>query len=246
MARTAGGYFRDADEYKSALRSYVGMGLLELRTADGLTITIRRNFGDASVLAEVFLEDCYIQDLALSPNPVIVDVGGFIGDFALYAVKRLNARRVIVYEPAPKNWALLIKNIAQNGYEDRIEAVNKAVTDGGDVMLNIDAPNEHTWIVSAYDPTDEPLSPVPGISLRELLRDHAVESVDLLKMDCEGAEYAIIESTPTDIFSRIRNIVFEYHQFPGFQPKLSSARQRLRREGYALRARGSLIWACRP
>jgi hypothetical protein len=44
-------------------------------------------------VAEVFLEDCYVRDLTLPDNPVVIDVGGFIGDFSLYAVKRLNARR---------------------------------------------------------------------------------------------------------------------------------------------------------
>ncbi len=166
-------------------------------------------------VSEIFMTDCYVRDLAfpLPNNPVVIDVGGFIGDFALYAVKRLNARRVIVCEPSPRNWALLLKNIANNGYEDRIEAVNKAVTDGRNTMMNIDAPDECQCMVSAYCPSDQSLSAVPGISLADLLRDHAIESVDLLKIDCEGGEYEILQSIPADVLSRIRNIVFEYHDF---------------------------------
>ena len=131
-ARGAGRYFLNADEFKNALRRTRGTEPVDLRTADGLTITIRQNYGDASTVAEIFLDDCYVRDLTLPPNPVVIDVGGFIGDFSLYAVKRLNARRVIVCEPSPRNWALLLKNIANNGYENRIEPVNKAVTDGGE------------------------------------------------------------------------------------------------------------------
>src|SRR5439155_8031638 len=208
--------------------------LVDLRTVDGLTITIRQNRGDASTLAEIFVDDCYVRDVTLPPNPVVIDVGGFIGDFSLYAVKRLNARRVIVCEPSPRNWALLLKNIANNGYEGRIEPVNKAVTDGRDVMMNIDAPDECQCTVSAYASSEQLLSAVPGISLGQLLRDHAVENVDLLKIDCEGGEFAILESTPAEVFSRIRNIVFEYHQIDGVWAKLESAKQRLRHEGYAL------------
>jgi len=169
-------------------------------------------------VAEIFLSNSYVRDLNLPPNPVVIDVGGFIGDFSLYAVKRLNAARVIVCEPSPRNWALLLKNIANNGYQDRIEPVNKAVTDGGDAMMNIDAPDEEQCMVSACYSGRQPLKGVPGVSLAELLRDYAVESVDLLKIDCEGAEYAILESTPGDVFSRIRNIVFEYHQIDGSGP----------------------------
>jgi FkbM family methyltransferase len=245
-ARAAGRYFLNADEFKSALGAHGGTLLVDLRTADGLTITMRRNYGDAMTLAEIFLGNSYVRDLTLPPNPVVIDVGGFIGDFSLYAVKRLNARRVIVCEPSPRNWALLLKNIANNGYEDRIEPVNKAVTDGGNAMMNIDAPDEYQCMVSAYYRSEQPLSVVPGISLLELLRDHGVESVDLLKIDCEGGEFAILESTPAGVLSCIRNIVFEYHQIDGVWAKLESVKQRLRREGYALHTRGGLIAASRP
>src|SRR5215471_14651275 len=171
-ARGAERYFLNADQFKAALRAPRGTTPVDLHTADGLTITIRQNYGDAMTIGEIFLDDCYVRDLTLPAQPVVIDVGGFIGDFSLYAVKRLNARRVIVCEPSPRNWRLLLKNIANNGFEDRIEAVNKAVTDGGDVMMNIDAECQN--MVSAYFQSDQPLSRVSGISLDQLLKDYAV------------------------------------------------------------------------
>jgi FkbM family methyltransferase len=245
MTRSADRYFLNADEFKNALHTHGVNGLLDLRTTDGLCITIRRNHGDAATLAEIFLEDCYAGDLDLPPNPVVIDIGGFIGDFALYAVKRFNARRVIVCEPSPRNWTLLLKNIANNGFEDRIEVVNKAVTDGSDAMMNLDARDEDQCMVSSYHQGEEALSAVSGISLGQLLVDHAVDDVDLLKIDCEGGEYVILESTPSDVFSRIRNIVFEYHDIDDGWAKLESGKQRLRREGYSLHVRRGLVFASR-
>jgi hypothetical protein len=64
---------------------------------------MRQNYGDATTLAEIFLDDRYVRDLTLPPDPVVIDVGGFIGDFSLYTVKRLNARSVIVCEPSLRN-----------------------------------------------------------------------------------------------------------------------------------------------
>jgi FkbM family methyltransferase len=244
-ARGAERYFLNADQFKAALRAPRGTTPVDLHTADGLTITIRQNYGDAMTIGEIFLDNCYVRDLTLPAQPVVIDVGGFIGDFSLYAAKRLNARRVIVCEPSPRNWRLLVKNVANNGYEDRIEAVNKAVTDGGDVMMNIDAPDEHQSMVSAYFASEQPLTAVAGISLGQLLRDHSVESVDLLKIDCEGGEYAILESTPADVLGRIQNIVFEYHTIHGGWERLNRVKQRLRHEGYALHERRGLISASR-
>lgn len=150
--------------------AHAGTGTLDLHTVDGLTITIRRNYGDALTVAEIYLDDCYVRNLTLPRNPLVVDIGGFIGDFSLYAVKRLNARRVIVCEPSPRNWPLLLKNIANNGYEDRIEPVNKAVTDGRDAMMNADAPDDEQCMISAYPSGKQPLTAVVGISLSQLLR----------------------------------------------------------------------------
>lgn len=246
VARGAGRYFLNADDFKDALVGHAATATVDLHTADGLTITIRRNYGDAMTVAEIYLDDCYVRHLTLPRAPVVIDVGGFIGDFSLYAVKRLNARRVIVCEPSPRNWPLLLKNILNNGYEGRIEPVNKAVTDGRNAMMNVDAPDEHQCMVSAYCTSEQPLSTVSGISLDQLLRDHAVESVDLLKIDCEGGEYLILETTPSDVLGRIKNIVFEYHDVDGGWAKLESAKQRLHREGYALHMGRGLVWASRP
>jgi len=238
--------FKNADVLETVLAMPAAKGLVTLRTVDDLSITIRQNPSDASTIAEIFVSDCYLhKHLHLPTNPVILDVGGFVGDFALYAVKKLNAKRVIVCEPSPRNWELLLKNIADNGFQDRIEPVHKAVTDGRDVMMNINAPDDEQCMVSSYRSNGQPLTAVKGISIAELLRDHAVETVDLLKIDCEGGEFAILESTPSDVFCRIRNIVFEYHQIDGALAKLKAAKQQLRREGYALHMHRGLVFAWR-
>jgi len=237
----------NAHEFANALGTPRTTGTLDLYTADGLTITIRRNYSDAMTVAEIFLDHCYGRGLTLASNPVVIDVGGFIGDFTLYAVKHLNASRVIVCEPSPRNWALLLRNISQNGYGERIDAVNKAVTaDGRTIMMNIDAPDECQNMISGYLNDDQPLSSVPGISLGQLFRDHAVETVDLLKLDVEGGEYSILENTRSDLFSRIRNIVFEYHDIDGGWGKLKGVKEQLRREGFVLHTRRGLVTASRP
>lgn len=102
-------------------------------------------------------------------------------------------------------------------------------------------PPENQCMVSAYYPSERPLAAVSGISLGQLLRDHAIETVELLKMDCEGGEYSILESAPAEVLGSIRNIVFEYHQIEGAWAKLERVNKRLRREGYALQIHDGLV-----
>ena len=112
--------------------------------------------------------------------------------------------------------------------------------------MNTNVPDEYQCMVSAYYPSQQPLSSVPGISLGQLLTDYAIESVDLLKIDCEGGEYAILEGSPADVLGRFRNIVFEYHDIDGGWARLETVKQRLRNEGFVLRMSRGLVTASRP
>ena len=55
---------------------------------------------------------------------------------------------------------------------------------------------------------------VNSITLEDVLDNNEIGSCDLLKMDCEGAEYEILFSTPKSTLARIRNISLEYHDAP--------------------------------
>jgi FkbM family methyltransferase len=232
------------DDYKKALKLHDGE-LVEIRMKDGLRITLRRDYMDAAILAEIFFDNCYVRDLSLPPSPVVVDIGGFIGDFSLYAAARLQASRVVVCEPSPRNWALLVKNVRDNRCEDRVTMVNKAITDGRVVMLDVDTSDRGQARVSAYGASHCEKKPVECISLAALLEDLKIHEVDLLKIDCEGGEYEILLGTPSSVLAGVRNIVFEYHEIDGFGEKLTAVKERLTAEGFAVSTRGCLVAAVR-
>lgn len=238
--KSAKRYFNNFDEYREALENE-GDGTVDIRTLDGLIITIRRNLWDARILQEVFLEDPYTLGLSLGVGPTVVDIGGYIGDFALYAVKRLGASKVIVYEPSMKNFAIMARNIENNQYKGRIVAVNMAVSDASEVLMNIDLPDRRQVNVSAYGTDASFLTRVPSVTLKDLLAAHQLDSVDLLKLDCEGSEYAILLSAPIELFKRIENIVMEYHEIEGFEAKLDAVQIHLRNAGYAVSVYGGDI-----
>jgi FkbM family methyltransferase len=235
-------YVVNIDDYRKALE-LEDEEIVDIRMKSGLILSIRRNIADAGVLAETYLNNSYVRGLTLPDHPTVVDIGGFIGDFALYAARYLNARKVIVCEPSPQNWALLKRNVANNHYENRIEMVNKAVTDGQDVMMDVDAPARGQHRVSAYYPSGVERRAVAGISLADIVKAHELTAIDLLKIDCEGGEYDILSTTPTEVLNCARNIVFEYHEIDGFEPKLEAVKERLCNAGYSLKTHGSLVFA---
>jgi FkbM family methyltransferase len=242
--REAASVFENVGDYARALYRKDDEGVV-LRTHDGLELAIRQNLWDAEIVREIFFEQPYTRHLRLPPDPVVVDVGGYIGDFALYAVKYLGAEHVVAYEPTYENFAMLEHNIARNGYGDRITAVNEAVGDSDEIVLNVEKLDGDEVHVSPYWYPEAEQRTLPSVTLEELFDTHGLDSVDLLKVDCEGGEYDIFPSTPDAVLDRVENIAFEYHEIDGYEPKLDRVLNRLSSAGFRLREEGKVVSACR-
>ena len=236
--------FVDHKLYLSAL-TQKGLGTVNLKTHDGLSITIRQNIWDAKIIKEIFIDKPYTRYFKLPASPTIVDVGGYIGDFSIYAVKHLNADRVIVYEPTDENFEILKQNIENNAFEKQITAVKKAVSNSTEILLNVEIQECDEVHVSAYWYPDAEHRIMPSVTLADILEIHQLDVVDLLKVDCEGGEYDIFPTVTDETYSRIRNIVFEYHKVDGFKEKFELVLSRLRSVGYILRVGKKIVYAYR-
>ena len=56
---------------------------------------------------------------------------------------------------------------------------------------------------------------VTCVTLPQVLEEHAIERVRLLKLDCEGSEYEILRACAAETLDRIDYIVLEIHESPG-------------------------------
>lgn len=206
-----------------------------LRTRSGLSIRVRNNRWDAQIIAEMYLDRCYLAMFSPLPaNPVVVDIGGYIGDFSLYAAYELGAR-VVVYEPTPDNYALLEENVTRNSLGNLIACHNAGVGGvDGSLTLNITRYDGAVHVSGfLYTNATEQIT-VPAVSMNTVCEENDLMHIDLLKIDCEGGEYDIICSMTDKLFERIDRIVFEYHTIPGFREKLEMVKKRLVAAGYLL------------
>jgi FkbM family methyltransferase len=129
---------------------------------------------------------------------VVVDLGANLGYFTLLAAKLAGKRgKVYSFEPEPRNYNYLLKNIELNGY-DNVFAIPKAVSDrSGKVKLYV-CPYDsgHHTInqydgIKAYKPdfTDDKKDfvEVETVTLDEFF-EGMKQSISVIKMDVEGAE----------------------------------------------------------
>ncbi len=142
-----------------------------------------------------------------SPGDIVIDIGAHIGAFAIECAIR--GATVLAFEPDPENFAILKKNIEANDFENIISAYDTAVSNfTGIAELYKDSKNNgsHSLLKGCIDNGISGSVKVKTISLDDILKDYL--KIKLIKLDCEGAEYGILESSDLD---KVEKIVCELH-----------------------------------
>jgi FkbM family methyltransferase len=162
---------------------------------------------DFDVLNEVLVLGEY-DDLALSSPAVIVDLGSHIGASILRLRAAYPQARIYGFEPDPATFARLVPNVAQlPDVVVRPWAISER--DGPATFYQ----RGQSWI-SSMSPHGSGRSPitVESVTLDSALARLGVDQVDLLKIDVEGAEPAILRRFRG--LSGVSAIVGELHGEP--------------------------------
>ncbi len=190
---------------------------LTYRVGD-LTITAPNAPGARVPVYEVFSEDEYALEwfaVGLGDAPVLVDVGGHIGCFSIAFAARLPGARIHVYEPTPSTGHYLQRNVASNGLGDQITVHHQAVgAAAGQLVMADNGPGSgHNGVLHLGEAGATSIE-VPCVAIADVIAV-AGGTVDLLKMDAEGAEYDVVLNSDPQVWSAVRRVVMEYHALPG-------------------------------
>jgi FkbM family methyltransferase len=151
-----------------------------LVTAERLAhpVTLRIPGVDLSSLNEVILGEEYAMGAEQAPR-TIIDAGAFIGMASVFYANTYPTARILAIEAAPSNYAMLCRNVAPYPNVTPIHAaVWQEETEVG-LDLRGDAWGFHVG---------EGDTRVQTVTIERLLDQHGWETVDLLKVDIEGAE----------------------------------------------------------
>ena len=152
----------------------------------------------------------------IKPKNILIDVGAHIGTFSVYMKKRNPQIKVYAYEPDPSNYKLLCENIALNSLTN-IFPKNIAIGDKKKtVTLYAKKGRNFGTMGSSIIRKSDVKTSIPCISLLDVLNENHISKCDLLKIDCEGAEYEILLSQGHSCFDKIDSIVLEFHRIEGF------------------------------
>jgi len=177
-------------------------------------------FGSLDAYLELFKERHHtrLRDFLGTKDKVIVDLGASEGYYTLKMRENSPRARVVAAEPNPEAFRILRKNVKENNLKnvvlsravisDRIGEVDFEIVQGMTQIGALKIVEDREWLkrngirirkIAARSTT-----------LERLLKSNGIGKVDLLKIDVEGNEMKILESSRR-ILKDIRKIVVEYH-----------------------------------
>jgi FkbM family methyltransferase len=197
------------------LGCYAGLGAavtdpteIELELRSGRSrVPWRMRRSDVFTLAEIFHDQPYRMHAALPAAPLVIDAGANIGLASLWLLGRYPGATIHAFEPEPGNFAFLARNLR---FLTGARANQAALGDrDGETSLRIAAHGAmHSTTLPAADGGS---IQVPLRRLDSYLAQQGIGSVDLLKLDVEGAELEVLRGLGDRIVD-VGVIVGEVHE----------------------------------
>jgi FkbM family methyltransferase len=165
---------------------------------------------DKYVIAEVLMREQYDCLRGQRNVRTIVDVGANIGTASVFLLNAYPEASVIAVEADRGNFEVLQRNLAP--YGSRAKALHLALWHRSE-MLTLDRGNFRDggeWsfqVKRASAGTAE----VRGVTLPQLMAEQRLASIDILKIDIEGAERYVFDETMARCLRTVDTLAIELH-----------------------------------
>lgn len=174
-------------------------------------ILLRKDTTDLETFDEIFVAEIYASVCKLQKCDYIVDLGANIGLASLMFVMRYPKARIFALEPAEENFSLLQHNLSTGLKSGRIQAEQAAIWNSSTV-LKIEHMTEGRFSGTrvADHSKDAAADSVRAYAMPTLLERAGFPHIDLLKVDIEGAEVALLEGD-TSWLEKVNLLAIEFH-----------------------------------
>jgi FkbM family methyltransferase len=132
----------------------------------------------------------------LSGTGVFIDIGANVGHLALTAAARRTGTIVLAVEPNPCTAAILRKNVARNGLARAITVIEVACGDKAGPALFFMSSTDHSGKSSLSESSAGRARKKITVALQkvdEIVEAHRLPTVELVKIDVEGNELAVLK-----------------------------------------------------
>jgi FkbM family methyltransferase len=167
-------------------------------------VYLRDNYSDAAIFRQVFYEEQYKSErLSKIDASYIIDAGANIGLASIYFSHAFPKAKILALEPQKDNFDILEKNV--QAYKN-VTPVHAALW-GSNETISIKNPESlaASFMVDADDK-----STIPALTVSYLLEKYNCRTIDVLKIDIEGAEKEVFEVN-TEWLKNVNVLIIELH-----------------------------------
>jgi FkbM family methyltransferase len=191
----------------------------------GRNIHLRKGSTDFKVFRQIMVFGQYnISRITTKKVETIIDLGSNIGLSVLHFKSKYPNATIIAVEPEKSNFLILQKNIA--GY-DNIYGLNSAIWHSNKNLGIYDSGlGEYGYRV--VDSNDKQVGTTTAVTINDIIEKFQLTTIDILKIDIEGAEKELFSHNYESWLPKVRCIVIELHDLyrrgcaPAFFKAISS------------------------
>lgn len=178
-------------------------------TVDGIShpIHLRLRTSDISLFEEIIINSEYSFEPSTSPR-IIIDAGANIGLTSIFYANTFPLAKIIAIEPEPSNFQMLKRN---TDYYSNIFAIQGALW-REEAVLNLLNPGTGKWGYQTQKEQNGGIieGNVHGMTVDKLMEQYGYSYIDILKIDIEGSEKEVFETSASWI-DKVGTIIVELH-----------------------------------
>lgn len=167
-------------------------------------IFFRNIYSDIAIFEQIFINKEYHVNIAFTPK-TIIDLGANVGYASLYFNAKYPTAQIIAVEPEVNNFLQAKKNVE---HYKNIALLNGAIWHNNDKLFLVDnGLGEAGFMVNAGDGVNE----IKAYTIPNLLEMMNAKTIDILKIDIEGAEKEIFENNIDLWLPKTKVVIVETH-----------------------------------
>ena len=186
---------------------------------NNISFGLRIGSSDFAVFEQIFLNEEYqsaVKVLIDNETPVktIIDLGANIGLSSLYFKEHFPDARILCVEPDSGNYQQLERHLSEVPHTS---LYRKAIwPERKTLFLNTSFRDSKEWSIAVSTSQEGSYDEVDTITIDELISGNNIKTIDLLKIDIEGAEATVFADTDTCYFLKsTKVVVIETHEETG-------------------------------
>ena len=205
---------------------------LKIKLKDGFKFNYRVGTSDRIQLLGS-LSEFFIPEYGIFHDDIIIDIGGYIGTFAIPASKKVKNGKIFSIEACKDTFTILKKNLKLNNI-DNVIPFNIAISDSNKNSKLYYAPKGGSWGNSLTKNSSSGFEIVKSKTLKTFMNENKIPYCDFMKINCEGSEFEIILSSNKQTLQKVNTILILYHEDYNENHKKEELISHLKSNGFSI------------